>query len=68
MGVDVFNRVVRVAQHGCESYNAGEYTLAGNYRRSRATIASSKRLIWIPIVSLIRNISGVLAVMTHANR
>ena len=31
VGVDVFNRVVRVAQHGCESYNSGEYTLAGNY-------------------------------------
>ena len=31
VGVDVYNRVVRVAQRGCEDYNAGEYTLAGNY-------------------------------------
>ena len=31
VGVDVFNRVVRVAQRGCEDYNAGSYTLAGNY-------------------------------------
>ena len=31
VGVDVFNRVVRVAQRGCEDYNVGEYTLAGNY-------------------------------------